>query len=128
MMTFLVIIFAVSVVVFIAKLVVVLSVKQLQNQIENNMLAADIVVNSQKVPKDWILKAENNLVSKTLNFIGISYNPKKFLLKKISSLILFFEKSNVYENQETKLETLKLLNEHKEAWVQMDWPELSLKI
>jgi hypothetical protein len=80
------------------------------------------------VPKDWILKAENNLVSKTLNFIGISYNPKKFLLKKISSLILFFEKSNVYENQETKLETLKLLNEHKEAWVQMDWPELSLKI
>ena len=92
--------------------------------------AAEVIVNTGKVPKEWsdklkkriFLRVKNQGRSKKIS--RIERRAKASVLKRVDHLIDYFKTSPLVEDKETKKILLNELQKARRFWEEKDWEEI----
>lgn len=92
--------------------------------------AAEVIVNTGKVPKEWSDKLKKRTFSRvkiqgrSKKISRIERRAKASVLKRVDHLIDYFKTSPLVEDKETKKILLNKLQKARHLWEEKDWEEI----
>ncbi|HLV34466.1 MAG TPA: hypothetical protein VKY59_05105 [Spirillospora sp.] len=127
---FAILVLLVGIVTFSVTLALRWSVRQVSGQVERRFRHADTLINSGRIPADWLesFRAETERLSQNgaaaQELRGVAQRARETCLRNIDMLIKFFEESQFVENAETRAMLLDELRAQKQRWTQAEWDSL----